>query len=250
MIDTFTANWKAFYQAEMQLFNFLSTENLLEYMEGCLPDYSQCPRSQIVIPPKYVRCIIALSSKDYAYTYQRMAKEMLQAYNAASNDLTASRLPDRFPQYFENVERIILSINDAHSSTRLLPDKLSTIAEFSNMETVLKKRDILSHHGISCQIKGTAKYRYCLQVDNNDLMNYLGTDQIQIRMKTGESYRARLHFKDDTSQTVKYGLIIIDESCPVYHPLPRKKRSDKHDPIEDVIILPGDIKTCLYFITK
>lgn len=256
-------DWALFYDHEKRLYDFLQDQNLLTFEDGHKPEYivkrpgGRLFKSTATVegPPQYVRCVIAFNDPGEKPTFDRLNDSMLSAYDIAAKNSKASRLPDRFPQYFEDVERINISVSDANYSRRLAHNQSSLLNTYNSSEAVHDDHQQLKNIGIACRIMQSGRTCYELYLENNSLFEYLKTDQIQERFNTGHRYRAKIHFNDIDDKPVKpdfvkYGLIVIDKPCPIYRTQPRKRRTDKLLKEKHSIILPGDIETNFYRIGK
>lgn len=266
-----SAGWKQFYDAQERFYDFMEEQTVLKHEKGHEAKCSviiTTPNGTERKPPRYVRSIISLNDEfeeSTFHTFEELRLQMENAYDSIDKKLTI-RQTDRFPHYFKDVEKINLTKNDAFKSERLKPDEwvilpdLYAVKQKEDYRVMEERESALQAACIKCQGVRFGNNLFQLSIENNSLFQFLELadhEYIQQRECTGGRYRARVyllgedkHGKPLQPVWVKYGLIVLNTSCPIY-PIEemggrRRRRSNRLTEEADSIVLPGDTPTNLY----
>ena len=251
-MDTIGKLWREFYQAEQDLYDFLNIHEYLHCIGGCEPVYRErvldsiAGERVVMAPPKYVRCTIALNSATSVKTFHQLNHRVLDTHREAheASRSTTVRLPDRFPQYFEGLSQINLTVNEAVQSIALDPDGCFAIMSGRYSYSFEEEIRRLKKYGIEAFEEKAIRKKF-LMVDCKSLFKYAKAEGLQLRKKTGSRYIARVRhptpYNEDKKQPLKrvrYGLLVLDKPCPIYHTMPTSEHSDRLEFIGEKVELP------------
>ena len=253
--------WRDFYLAEQTLYEFFETQNTLHCLEGCEPVYRVRESSLfgsdiganrgVQAPPAYVRCTIALKDQESIQTFHTLNQATIAAHEAAcaaSTEFTTTRPPARFPQFLTSVEQVNLSVNEAVQSIALeVGGSFSAVKMRTDSKSPVFDDEIesLKKLGIEAE-EDIYGWTHHLYIDCDSLFEYVGSDEIQHRLITGSRYLARVRRSirepgQPKSVRLKYGLLVLDNPCPIYDSLPRADRDDRLALIGEKVELPIEI---------
>ena len=185
------------------------------------------------------------------------AKEM--KLSQSEIDELMGRLPNRFPEYYSGIDQINISINDAYSSKRITQDTKERLTiktylltdknNFSEIKAEAEKdRSVLVRFGLNSASVNSERIKVGvikLDIDASELVRISKAESLQLRVHTGDQYRARLFEQSGTTSLVRFGLIILDAHCSIHHVLPRPQRSISLQKIGRQFELP--ISSCSNF---
>ena len=246
--------WVDFYEAEKRLYDFLQTQNMIHAYDGCEPKYQTktvCLHGQLQMieaPNTYVRATIALESPERIKTFHSLDSEVRERFIDAQENsaFKTTRPPARFPQYFEDVAQITLTMNDAVKSTCLDPNEefIARKCPLSETSPFEVEADMLRKIGLDVRIKKGLS-SYFLIISNKSLYQFAGAEKLQYRKRTGQRYIARVRRNAANPYEPKpkavrktYGLLILNRPCPVYDTAPRSDRDDRLDLTGQEVRLP------------
>ena len=192
--------------------------------------------------PEYIRWIGKLHTGHDA-EFLKQLQALKEAYEYAKHKHFDGTYPLRYARYYENVENITTSANEAYKSWRLKGidgqvliknTHISRLAnpiefDFQKLESEAKK---LSHLGLKAyafiRIVFNIPTHLQLYVEEKALYNYFDTEHIQAREHTGTHYRARIrHVSESKGERIPFSFIVMDSTSPieqVYHSLPQAPR--------------------------
>lgn len=260
------ANWKAFYKAEKELFEFINRNCQTRYqIEGCEPKYQEFHTklgSIIEKPPRFIRYIgsISYGKSDFLSLRQEVsAKYKIAMAGKYKKDHC------RFAQYFTNIQQINISVNDAYQSTTLNTtnevivkssylDKANEIGlcETYAQDTIeLKKTGLTSAKVVYETLNSLGEMAISISVDPSEFFAFAQATKIQVRRNTGKQYIARIRAVGQSkSIRTNLGCIVVDESSAtnIFESLPQAPRPHRLDARGLEISLP--ITTDFHFYRK
>lgn len=119
--------WRDFYAHEKKMFAYIGSQDCLYSGNNFELEYSEyITQSCAVIekPPRFIRRICQL--KEDSEFYVSLSKKLHQLYRTAAAD-SLIKFPVRFPEFYENIEQINVSVNDAFESIAIKPNEIVTI---------------------------------------------------------------------------------------------------------------------------
>lgn len=253
--------WVSFYEAEKRLLDYIRKDcEILQVEDGCEPRYLKYEFAEGVTresPPKYIRCIAKLKTDKGAFF--GLYEMMIKTYNDAKmkNKQENVRLPPRFPVFYENVEQINITSNDAFNSYKLPREgfvdiRNKTLYEGVSQDTIkefLNDVENLKSVGYS-----TAQLQYrktkmpagelssvCVVIGSEEFHDKNGATLIQARKRSGKQYRCNVRSENKSKGVRKpYGLMVLDaKSIPmIFHATPQADRPHSLDKTGLKIKLP------------
>ena len=243
-------NWKAFFELEQSFYDYV--------IVNCDELYSQDPPQFIEVnnqlkAPKYIRWVGRL--KHDSSEFQQRLDELQQAYQLAVGEEFKS-YPIRFCEYYERVDQINVTTNTAFRSRQLKPGFFTlfevheddNIAEVSNQ---LKSNGIESRIHIEQSLLGI-QFHY-FQIKAETVFEYFKTDKIQARVPSGNQFRARIRFKDQSAgKRIKLGFIVVDSdsACRVVRSNEQAERPHSLVKQGRELFLPVDRQLDILFFDK
>ena len=236
-------------------------------------------------PPNSIRHICFLRNMDdekyVKETIQVLREAYLIAVLASAKEDKASeeellyleenkRPPKRFPRFYSDVRQINISINEAYSSRNINKETaegkqqvIKNYANYTNEEfelmIVQANKDIKRLHEfglLSACIDNTlsdsheAKYKESglikLMVDQTELLTLAHADSLQIRVPSGNQYKARIFFENGARERTNFGLMIINKHCNVHNVLPQLARPHSLKKVGNQFELPIKTKCSIW----
>lgn len=258
--------WRDFYAHEKKMFAYIASQDCLYSGNNFELEYSEyITQSCAVIekPPRFIRRICQLTEDSEFYV--SLSKKLHQLYRTAVAD-SLIKFPVRFPEFYENIEQINVSVNDAFESIAIKPNEIVTIkkkrvfdltkteeydGEFRGDVQSLQELGINATYSIDDDLNayGSVSKHALLTVNSDDLFAYANCTSIQRRKKTGNQYRARIRERGQSSGTrIKLGLIVIDKDSDVaiVQSNPQTKRRHALSKTNKTIELPIETDFTLY----
>lgn len=222
--------WATCFQLERQLYEYVLTH--------CDPLYEQSPPAFLVYEhngkefekaPPYIRWIGKLKGESAAFL--ALLEELKAAYVHAKHRAFDGTYPLRYARYYDNVEHISTSTNEAWKSWRVkgvdgvvliksrsvlrLPGPLED--HIAMMEQEAKR---LTQRGLTAQmhvhmVMGNPTLLQ-LYVEEKALFHYFDTDHIQARLHTGTHFRARLRrVNESKGERIPLSFLVLDTHSPI-----------------------------------
>lgn len=222
--------WNACFRLEQQLYEYV--------LNHCEPLYSQSPPTFITYEingkevekaPPHIRWIGKL--KIESTEFLALLEELKAAYAHAKHKEFDGTYPLRYARYYDNVEHISTTINDAWKSWRVegvdgvvliksfsvlrLPGPLeSDLAMMEQEAKDLTQLGLTAHTHVQ-MVQGTPTILK-LYVEEEALFNYFDTEHIQARQHTGRHFRARLRrVNESKGERIPLSFLVIDAQSPI-----------------------------------
>ncbi|GIU41114.1 hypothetical protein TUM3794_20850 [Shewanella colwelliana] len=260
-------DWARFFEYEKSLLHKLNENSeCLANVPGNEPTYL----TQIVNgklrekAPRYIRWIgrTSLSESEINHDIAMLKNLYLKASGYPSEDVV---FPERFPQFYESIDRITLSTFNAYSSRALKQDEPVQISYqavfFSDDETDVSEviseyeeyKASLIEFGLLSADYTIENYEYhcafSLTVHGDELFNHFDAMEITARSLTGQQYIANVACDPcEPSFKTNYGFILTHSQCHVSAAPRRKPRKDALERCADRLSLP--VATAIEFWKK
>ena len=238
--------WRLFYLSEQRFYDFINDQHIFHCMDDCYPVYREGPGT-LPRPPRFVRCCVRLPNPKAVETFHNLNADVIGNYTRAleASGQKKSRLPDRFPVFFDQeVQRVNVSVDKAFSSVRVRGQEWSLGLVAEQDPAII---EALENNKIRSYYSFIGENLYELLIKTADLFEFAGGEHIQYREKTGSQYKVRVTTANDQVIKTRYSMLVFTNECPVYEQIPRKTRNDKL-PDEKIIEFPVGIKGDFYLI--
>jgi hypothetical protein len=258
--------WAACFRLEKQLYEYV--------LEHCEPLYSQSPPAFLVYEqngkviekaPPYIRWIGKLKEENTAFL--TLLNELKAAFAHAKDKAFDGTYPLRYARYYDNVEHISTSTNEAWKSWRVKAvDKLVLMKSFpiirlagpleGHVESLEYEAKQLSYLGLKAHVSiGSVlsiPTHLMLHVEEKALFDYFGTKHIQARQHTGTHFRARLrHVNESKGERIPLSFLVIDAQSPitqVYESLSQGARPHQLSKIGKELEWPSQVSQLDYLL--
>lgn len=231
-------NWAAFYKASAELFQFLHQSGRLLF--GDEEQLKAMFDESIEEQQRFLQIVIQLNEPDDLIIFEGLLVNYKALYAQAIGN--TDKAQSNCPRLLDStVYQMNISINDAYSSTKWMPDgndyytgwscNLSGLNETEIILANEKSLEILNafkQKGFPAKLKADDSGFIQVIFDVNATHNWLSCEHIQIRKRTGNQYKVHLLRKGIKTERARLGVVVVapGQDIGVFTPTPRETRKD------------------------